>query len=43
MVVFEFAEAIGSLIVLVSGDVVSRIYIPPGIVIVNAVPSVVVG
>ena len=40
MEAFEFAEAIGSLAVLVSGDVVGHIHIPPGVVVVNAVPGV---
>lgn len=36
---FEFAESIGSLPVLVSGNIVGYINIPPGVVIVDAVPS----
>lgn len=37
---FEFAEAIGSLPVLVSGNIVGYIKVPPGVVIVDTVPGV---
>ena len=40
---FEFAEAVWFFIVLVGGSIVSDIYIPPGVIIVDAVPSVLGG